>query len=157
MVARETASCPFVLLIAAASFLSLIFQAHAQDERFAGAWRVTSAAPAPWVAADVSPSQESQRFLGEQIIFLPGRVDAPSPWGCTGASYQTTTVPALGLFQGSLDPNSAEADAAAVGLNGETTTLQVSCDTGAFDYHLGAAGLFTALDNVIYTLERAPE
>jgi hypothetical protein len=144
------------VLIAAASLL-FTFQAHAQDERFAGAWRITSGAPAPWIAADAAAGQEGQRFIGEQIVFLSDRIDAPSPWGCGGATYEVAAIPPLGLFQGTLDPDTAETDAAALGLTGEITTLQVSCDTGAFDYHLGAAGLFTALDNVIYTLERAPE
>lgn len=146
----------FLLSCASLSFaaLSLVSGTAAQDESFTGTWRIVSASPAPWADSDLASTAEAQAFIGQEIVFQPDRVEAPAPLGCANATYGSVGLPPEGLFQGSLDPASAEADAASLGIEGEAETLQVTCDTGVFDYHSAGDDLLTALDNVIYTLER---
>lgn len=118
------------------------------------AWRVVDGAAAPWAATPRMPGGGSLR--GERIEFAPDRVIAPPPLGCGGAGYQFAVTPAEGLFQGSLPAPAGEA-AAAVGIRRlPVLTLQVTCDTGVFDYALVTGDtLLLALDDVIWRL--APE
>jgi len=128
--------------------------AEAQDEPFAGTWRIVSASPAPWVNPNSIPDTQTEPFLGQEIAFLAGHVDGPAPFGCAGATYESVDIPPQGLFQGGLGSETAEPLALSLGIIGEAATLQVTCDTGVFDYHSSGHALLTALDNVIYTLER---
>lgn len=132
--------------------------AHAQDARFAGSWRIAAGSPAPWLEPGQTVDAATiESYVGQVISFSEDSVDAPHPFGCGNAKYETMTQPPEGLFQGALDPATAAQDAAAIGIEGETITLSVACDTGLFDYHLAGDKLLTALDNVIYTLERQPD
>ena len=131
--------------------------ATAQDERFAGRWWIVSAAPAPWLDISVVfDAKEAESYLGDELVFAADRVEGPAPLGCANAVYETAMSPPEGLFQGSLDAETAVTDGASLGIAGETPTLRVSCDTGVFDYHLAGDELLTALNNVIYTLARDP-
>lgn len=125
------------------------------EASFAGVWRIIDARPAPWVKPHRLERRDAP-YLEYALIFANGEVKGPSPLGCRHAQFGTTVVQPQGLFQGNL-PKGREYDVAkAMNLEPpEITTARVNCDTGSFDYHFDHNGnLQTALDNVIYTLQR---
>jgi uncharacterized protein YecT (DUF1311 family) len=95
-------------------------------------------------------------LLEYALIFADGEVEGPSPLGCRHAKFATTVVEPKGLFQGSLPTGREEDVARALNLRPPSiTTARVECDTGTFHYHFDYDGnLQTALDGVIYTLQR---
>lgn len=118
----------------------------------AGGWRVVDAVTAPW-AKGTMPTPMKHRH----VVFAPAAVRSGTVLDCGQARYETRALPPEGLFQGGLAPERAADLAASLGLPGpEIATVLLTCDAGLFDFHLGRDGkaLF-ALDNVIYTLDRA--
>jgi hypothetical protein len=114
-----------------------------------------------WTIADTTLplDPKAERPAGEPSLsgtveFLRDRVAGPPPIGCSGARYELVVTPAEGLFQGSL-PAPAEQSASAMGITHlPVMTLRVTCDSGAFDYHLIAPGtLLLGLDGVARRLE----
>lgn len=121
---------------------------------FEGRWIIRDGIAAAHGGATAEPLAA---WLGQAVVFAPTRVDAPPPLGCSEVRYDTAQLPAEGLFQGTLTaaPDPAHR-ARELRLDPVATpTLQVSCDSGVFDYHLDGDGrLRVMLDNVIYLLER---
>lgn len=129
--------------------------APAAGMQLAGPWRITHGVAAPW-ANQTSEPLPNAGLRGSRLEFAANRVVGPAPLACTRATYEFVVVPAEGLFQGSVeDPTGAAARTLGVD-HVPVMTLQVSCDSGVFDYHLiGPDTLLTALDNVVWTLTTA--
>lgn len=130
--------------------------------QFADEWRIVGSEPARIDRRPAQPADE--RLLGARLVFETGRVVAPAPLGCENARYEMQSVPAQGLFQGTLgETESAARRAESLGLSGTATpTLGVICDGGLFDYHAatssdGSRRLLIMLNRVIYTLEPAAD
>lgn len=116
-----------------------------------GSWRFVAARSAPW-AADGPPGTE---LMGARVAFGATEIVAPAPMGCANATYEFVVMTAEGFFQGGL-PAPADSIARALGMRVPALTIQVTCDTGVFDYHhIDGDTLLLALDNVVWTL--APE
>jgi hypothetical protein len=118
----------------------------------AGSWRVAGAVNAPWAkSAMPTPLQ------GRHVVFGLAAVRSGTVLDCARVQYEVRGMPPEGLFQGGLAPERAAAQAAALGLPAaEIPSVLLTCDAGVFDFHLGRGGKAVfALDNVIYTLERA--
>lgn len=123
-----------------------------QGNPILGGWRVSAAVPAPWAIGEQDVS-----LKGRYILFASNRVmSAGSVFDCGGATYEQGDVTPEGLFQGA---GLTGAQAAMVGLTERLApTLTMTCDTGIFPLHRTPAGRWVfALDNVLYTLERAVE
>lgn len=123
-----------------------------QDNPIVGGWRVTAAVPAPWAVGE-----QAMPLKGRYILFASNRVlSAGSVLDCGRATYERAHVPPEGLFLGA---GLTSAQAATVGLTDPLApTLTLTCDTGIFPLHRTPDGRWVfALDNVLYTLERAVE
>ena len=120
-------------------------------------WRIERSVVAPW-APTKTPMPTAQELAGKSIRFTATRVEAPEPLACTGVRYEFVLTPAPGLFQGSLPPP-AEKAARGLGIaHLPVLSLQVTCDSGVFDYHLITTGkVLLGLDNAVWTLTRAAE
>jgi acetylornithine deacetylase/succinyl-diaminopimelate desuccinylase-like protein len=117
-------------------------------------FKLARAVPAPWVTAPARAVIPGA-LRGKPITFAQGRVAGPHPLACNQARYVFTIVPPEGLFQGNL-PAPQPAAAQRFGLGAQTLTMQLSCSTGVFDFHVASSTrLLLALDNVVWTLDRA--
>src|SRR5215218_3927760 len=125
------------------------------DDPIVGRWRIERSAVAPWVrgARTVNPNR---RWVGLPVTFAPGRVDGPGVLRCGRARYVPTSMPADALFQHALTAPTADADRLGLASMPVLGT-SVRCDTGVFEFHRAdETTMLVALDNVIYTLSRAP-
>ncbi|MGE3780910.1 MAG: hypothetical protein AB7F89_27225 [Pirellulaceae bacterium] len=123
-----------------------------REPAIAGGWRVASAVAAPWASS--APAQE---LKDRYILFARDAVrSAGSVFDCGHATYERSAIPAEGLFQGA---GVTTGQAAALGLDKPLSpSFTLTCDTGVFTFHRTPDGRWlTALDNVIYGLERAVE
>jgi hypothetical protein len=124
-----------------------------------GRWEVTQAAIAPWVGDKVALVRESEvrKLLKQRITFSARAAASQYPaLNCSEATYETTRLPAAGLFQGALpDPHQATF-AKAIGFpSGEISGFDMACPNARFSFHFRDRDtLLFALDNVIYTLKR---
>ena len=121
-----------------------------------GRWRIVNSSVAPWVteAKIVNPPRD---WIGRTIRFEPRRVVGPGVLDCGRATYTPTSVPAEGLFQGSLLAPAKDA-AARLGLvTMPVRGTSLRCDAGSFELHRAdVTTLLVALDNVVFTLDRSP-
>lgn len=118
----------------------------------AGSWRVVAAATAPWAkGAMLAPLKDGH------VVFGTTAVRSGTVLDCAKPQYEARAVPPEGLFQGAFAPESAAKQAAALGLASTAIpSVLLTCDAGLFDFHGDKDGrMLFALDNVIYTLERA--
>jgi hypothetical protein len=125
------------------------------DDPIVGQWRIERSALAPWVrhARTVSPNR---RWVGLTVTFAPARVDGPGVLRCGRARYVPTSVMADALFQSALSAPTADADRLGLASMPVPGT-SVRCDTGVFEFHRAdETTMLVALDDVIYTLSRAP-
>lgn len=142
------------LTVAAAACVVCLSAASAQDGApIAGKWRITRAVIAPW--SDEAGAGAAPEWIGKTVAFGAKSVRGPHPIACGKAIYESTEVPAEGLFQGGLPEPATEA-MTTLGLSGASVKgVTVSCDTGVFDYHFADADtLLLALDNRIWTLDQ---
>lgn len=124
---------------------------------FEGRWRGIGAEVAPWSASGTQASTQN-RLARSGLVFRNGAFRGLAPLGCSQPSFTVVPVPAEGLFQGGLAGRDAADDADRMGFpDGDIPTLRVDCRNATFDFHLaGERTLKFALDNLIYTFERAP-
>jgi hypothetical protein len=117
-------------------------------------WRIGQGIAAPWATAGSGPPRTAG-LAGQRIRFSATRVAAPHPLACGNAQYEYVLSPAEGLFQGAL-PQPAARSARAIGIfRFPVLTLRVTCDGGAFDYHLTSPGkALIGLDNIVWPLAR---
>lgn len=126
------------------------------DSTILGGWRIVRSVVAPWVrqAKVVNPHRD---WIGRTVTLAPQRVTSPGPLRCRRATYTATSVPAEGLFQGSLPAPATDAAAALGIVRLPVRGTSVRCDGGVFELHrVDGATLLIALDDVIYTLDRSP-
>jgi hypothetical protein len=148
-------------MVALALIVGALTAAHAPDRRFAGTWRIDSAARAPWSQGEVIAPGEDRRLIGKRVVFGRGRVDAPPPLGCGHANYRVREHDGADmLFQGMLAENgpahSPAAAPAAARLLGMATPTVPTLETGCeIEYHALRPGtLMFGLNDRIYTLVR---
>jgi hypothetical protein len=137
--------------------------ALAADPFYLGAWKVVSAAPAPWASRDLPPDQpEMQELSGKIVTFKPKEIEGPRQAACKGPKYKVVTVPAEGLFQGMFDEMhrrdksvDLSAMAAKAGFRGKSwKTLETGCGN-ELDFHfIDPSTAAFGLNNVIYTMKK---
>ena len=121
-----------------------------------GGWRIVSGVVSPWVR-EAKLVMPNRTWIGQMVAFAPQRVMGPGALRCRRATYWPTSVPAEGLFQGSLPAPATDAAAALGIVTMPVRGASLRCDSGVFELHLvDSTTLLVALDNVIYTLDRSP-
>ncbi len=127
---------------------------------FMGAWRQAAVVPAPWVKPGDPKPEANPEFASTDIVFTPTSAAGPGIVACEQTSYRVFQVPVEGLFEGNLgDPWS---DAKALGIGAAyAQTLEEGCKSSTGDLELQFVmvdpdTLLLGLDNMIYTLKRAP-
>lgn len=123
--------------------------------RLLGTWRVSVGAVAPWVREN-EPQPNRRELIGATVTFAPTAVSGAPIMACANARYESTNMPAEGLFQGGL-PAPATTAARALGFKAlPVAGVSLTCDRGIFEYHVAdAQSILVALDNVIWTLNRS--
>ncbi|MEO7361183.1 MAG: DUF3828 domain-containing protein [Gemmatimonadaceae bacterium] len=130
------------------------------DTSLYGTWRIARGALAPWVHAS-DKSWNTKSLVGQTVRFESKRVSGPASLRCAGVvNYEATNYAADALFQGALPVPAAKALNAATDLGftklpAKGTSL--NCDAGLFEFHqVDATTELVAINNVIWTLDRAP-
>lgn len=159
------ASVIFRAAIGLLALIGLAAAAEAQERRFAGTWRIESAALAPWAEPeDVPDPAEAERLIGKTVTFGPKAIVGPAPLGCAKPVYSVRTDGPDMLFQGSLAepdrsgrPRDAAALARGLGMSSATVaTLVVGCCE--IEYHaLAPDRLVFGLNDNVYTLRHDPD
>ena len=121
-----------------------------------GDWRVEHGVAAPWLR-DGTQVPDTKTRVGSTIRFNLDHVIGAGALSCARAAYETISQPAQGLFQGNL-PAPAKKSAVPLGITKfPVPGTRLNCDTGSYDFHrVDANTLLVGLDNVIWTLTRAP-
>jgi hypothetical protein len=121
-----------------------------------GTWRFERGVAAPWIHAG-APAPDTHRWLGQTMRAEGDQVTGPGILSCTKGSWVTAPQPAEGLFQGNL-PAPARKAAEALGVTHfPVPGTRLTCSSGSFDFHrVDETTMLMALDNVIWTLSRAP-
>ncbi|MBC8088711.1 MAG: DUF3828 domain-containing protein [Phycisphaerae bacterium] len=111
---------------------------------------------APWVT-DSTHHPDTSTWIGKTIRFDAGRVTGPEALSCGAARYEPTSVPAEGMFQGTVTAT-ATADAMRVGVSKfPIAGTSLTCDTGIFEFHFpDSTSALLAMSNAIWTLDRSP-
>jgi len=137
--------------------------ALAGDAFYLGAWKITSAAVAPWADTARTPdAAEMKSLVGKTIVIKVQEIVGPRQAACKDPKYEVKDYPADMLFQGafgemherdrSVDPAKM---AAKIGFRGSSwKTLETGC-ANELDYHF--ADKDTAefgLNDYVYTLKR---
>lgn len=124
--------------------------------RLLGTWRVIRGTVAPWVT-DSRQHPDTSSWLGKTIQFETNRVVGPDVLTCGTARYEATSVPAEGMFQGTLT-KSAKAEAMRVGVSKfPIAGTSLTCSTGLFEFHFpDSTTALLAMSNAIWTLDRSP-
>jgi hypothetical protein len=130
--------------------------AQTATNRLVGTWRVTRGMVAPWVT-DKNYHPDTSSWIGKTIRFDAARVTGPEALNCGNARYEATSVPAEGMFQGTLT-KSASAEAMRVGVSKfPIAGTSLTCDTGIFEFHFpDSTSALLAMSNAIWTLDRSP-
>jgi hypothetical protein len=144
-----------VLALAIALTVPALGGAGETSSSLVGEWRVIRGVVAPW--AGETAGRPASEWVGRSLEFQANRVDGPTPFPCEDASYTPIEQPAEGLFEGGL-PVPAARSAEALGVApGDVAGVRVICSSGSFDFHrLDADSALFGLDNVVWTLVRAP-
>ncbi|HTO30545.1 MAG TPA: hypothetical protein VL202_05120 [Pararhizobium sp.] len=139
----------FVLLIAV--FPASVFAGDAPPE---GAWTVASGLR--FSEGGAVEVEKNGAYLGKTIRFSAHAVDGPPPFGCGDAKFSWSDMPAEGFFQGFAEnAEKAVISARRVQLPNPARTLDVTCETGIFDFHMRDENtMLIMLDLVVYTFER---
>ncbi|HTP89960.1 MAG TPA: hypothetical protein VMJ34_23605 [Bryobacteraceae bacterium] len=143
--------------------LVLATAAFAGDPFYVGAWKITSAVPAPWANAELKPdTAEMKTLVGKTIVIKAAGILGPRQAACRNPKYAVKDYPADMLFQGmfgemherdrSVDPAKM---AEKVGFYGTSwKTLETGCET-ELDFHF--PDLNTAefgLNNYVYIMKK---
>jgi len=121
-----------------------------------GEWRVEHGVAAPWLR-DGTQVPDTKTRVGSTIRFDLDHVVGAGAFTCARATYETISQAAQGLFQGNL-PAPAKQSAEPLGITKfPVPGTRLNCDSGSYDFHrVDANTLLVGLDNVIWTLTRAP-
>ncbi|GAB2176010.1 hypothetical protein [Dongia sp. agr-C8] len=138
--------------------------AKAEDAFYLGQWKITGAAPGPWIKSDAELfPDEMKSLVGQTITLKADAIEGPGGFPCKGPKYEVMQGGPDMLFQGafgemqaqdsSVDP---QALAEKVGFAGKQyRTVLTGCEF-AVDFSFGEdkdTAMF-ALDNAVYTLKR---
>src|SRR4051812_10592824 len=97
-------------LAALALFVVPAAFAHADYFPFAGDWKITGAAHAPWEdPAHPMITDDEQRYDGKVVTISKDSIKGPDLLGCGKTEITVETLPFAGLFEGGLaaDPKDA--------------------------------------------------
>jgi hypothetical protein len=148
---------------AGAALVILASPPAAAQERFAGQWRIASAAAAPWASdpKDAADEADAQRLVGKAMTIGATKFEAPAPLGCAKAKYVFRNAGADTLFEGSLNANGAGkptdpvAAARALGMTRKTARgMTASCSEVEF-FLVDPDTILFALNNRVFTVKRA--
>ena len=138
--------------------------ATAADPFYVGTWKIVSAAPAPWVSAELKPALDEAKTLSGKIVTIEAkRILGPRQVACAKPNYHVKSYPVDMLFQGSFGEmkerdksvDMAKAAAAAGFRNGtEWKTLETGCETEVDFHFIDTTTAAFGLNNVIYTLKK---
>ena len=147
----------FVLVLGSwIGMVSVAAPAHAPRARFLGAWTITNASMAPWVARrEPLDRAETNRVIHRTVAFERNRIAGPAPLACRHPRYRLRTSGPDRLFEGSLVR--PEAQARALGFPAPAiVTLETGC-AGGIEFHFRdrRTALF-GLNDMIYVIRRQP-
>ena len=84
--------------------------AHADDFPFAGTWKITGAAHAPWEdPAHPMVTDDEEKYDNKLVTISKDSIKGPDMLGCGKTEITVETLPFAGLFEGGLaqDPKNA--------------------------------------------------
>jgi hypothetical protein len=133
------------------------------DDSYLGAWKIVSAAVAPWADPTRQPDQaEMKALVGKTVSFKAREIVGPHAFACKGPHYKLGDFSADMLFQGafgemrdkdkSVDPAKL---AASIGFQGASwKVLETGCAT-EIDWHfIDATTIAVGLNDYVYTLKK---
>ncbi len=138
--------------------------AKAEDAFYLGAWKITGAAPGPWIKSDAELfPDEMKSLVGQTITIKSDAIEGPGGFPCKGPKYEVMEGGPDMLFQGAFGEmqsqnaaNDPQKLAEKVGFTGKQyRTVMTGCEF-AVDFSFGEdkdTAMF-ALDNAVYTLQR---
>jgi hypothetical protein len=138
--------------------------AKAEDAFYLGQYKITAAAPAPWIKSDAELfPDEMKSLVGQTITLKADAIEGPGGFPCKGPKYEIMEGGADMLFQGMFGQmhdaaasNDPQKLAEQVGFTGaQYRTVLTGCEF-AVDFSFGQdkdTAMF-ALDNAVYTLKR---
>jgi hypothetical protein len=143
--------------------LSLASAALAADPFYLGAWKIESAAVAPWADGARKPDQvEMKSLVGRTIVIRAGEIIGPRQLACKGPKYVVKDYPADMLFQGafgemqrrdkSVNPGKI---ADSLGFHGSSwKTVETGCGN-ELDFHFLDPTTFAfGLNDYVYKLKK---
>jgi hypothetical protein len=152
--------------VTVAAFLcaTSLSSAMAEDAFYLGQWKITGAAPAPWIKSDAELfPDEMKSLVGQTITIKADAIEGPGGFPCKGPKYEVMQGGPDMLFQGGfgeMQAQNAASDpqklAEQVGFNGtDYKTVLTGCEF-AVDFSIGADQdtMMFALDNAVYTMKR---
>jgi hypothetical protein len=138
--------------------------AKAEDAFYLGQWKITGAAPGPWIKSDAELfPDEMKSLVGQTITLKSDAIEGPGGFPCKGPKYEVMQGGPDMLFQGAFGEmqaanaqNDPQKLAEQVGFSGKQyRTVMTGCEF-AVDFSFGAdndTAMF-ALDNAVYMLKR---
>lgn len=140
--------------LAALAALCAGVAARADAPGLEGEWRIAAATPAPWSQA---PAVLDRAAIGRRVRVGGGSIAGGDWISCGGARLEATAFPADALFQGNLPAPAATAARDLGFAMLPAPGVSLGCDSGLYEFHFAdAESVLVALDNVIWTLSRAP-
>ena len=138
--------------------------AKAEDAFYLGQWKITGAAPAPWIKSDAELfPDEMKSLVGQTITIKSDGIAGPGSFPCSDAVYQVMEGGPDMLFQGmfgqmhdesaAVDPQKLAEQSGFAGTH--YRTIITGCEY-AVDFSFGEdknTAMF-ALNNAVYTLKR---
>lgn len=157
---------PFRRLAAFALLFLPAALAHADDFPFAGTWKITGAAHAPWEdPAHPMVTDDEQRYDDKMVTITKDSIEGPELLGCGKTEITVETLPFAGIFEGGLaedpkdpsasyDEDKAKKLALELGFTAEPVpTLYQGCSEVSL--HLRDADtLLFGLNNRIFTMKK---
>jgi hypothetical protein len=138
--------------------------AAAAEPFYVGTWKIVSAAPAPWVSAELRADLAEAKTLTGKIVKIEAtRILGPRQVACPKPNYQLKSYGVDMLFQGSFaemkerdkSVDMAKAAASAGFRNGtEWKTLETGCETEVDFHFIDPTTAEFGLNNVLYTLKK---
>lgn len=157
---------PFLRGAALAALLcaTSLTAAQAGDAFYLGQWKITGAAPGPWIKSDAELfPDEIKSLVGQTITLKADAIEGPGGFPCKGPNYEVMQGGPDMLFQGafgemqSKDPAvDPQALAEKLGFTGKQYRTVITGCEFAVDFSFGDdqdTAMF-ALDNAVYTLKR---
>jgi len=138
--------------------------AMAEDAFYLGQWKITGAAPGPWIKSDAELfPDEMKSLVGQTITLKSDAIEGPGGFPCKGPKYEVMEGGPDMLFQGAFGEMQSKDTsvnpqvlAEQVGFTGtQYRSVLTGCEF-AVDFSFGAdndTAMF-ALDNAVYRLKR---